>query len=143
LDRKDFKSNKVQMKFFIAILFFSMLNNSFAQDSMFLECSGYRWIEFNREVSEKIKKIQTYEIKNQKLILSDDEKYSFVPLKFSNSEIFYSIKQHPVSIIKNYYLRIDRISGVVEERYDSYPPTEGIFGYWKFEGLCRKTLRKF
>ena len=79
-----------------------MINKSFAQDSMLLECSGYRWSEFNREVSEKIKKIQTYEIKNQKLILSDDEKYSYEPLKFSNSEIFYSIKQHPVNIIKNY-----------------------------------------
>ena len=40
---------------------------------------------------------------------------------------------------KNYHLQFDRISGRVEERYDSFPSK----GYWKFEGFCEKTNRKF
>jgi hypothetical protein len=135
------------MKFYSYLLIIFnivMIENSFAQETMLLECSGYRWMETNNSSTEKTKIVQTYEIKNKKLVLSENEKYHLEAVSFGNNEILYSTWQHPIiSIIQNYYLQFDRISGIVKEQYDTYPPSKGIISYWKFEGLCRKTLRKF
>ena len=118
--------------------------NSNAQESFFLECKGFRWWEINGQFSTKDREVQTYEIKNQNLVFSQDEKYHIVPISFGKNEISYSAYQHPtISIIKNYYLQFDIISGVVKERYDSYPPDKNIISYWKFEGVCIRTTRKF
>ena len=126
------------------MLFIALQNNCFAQESMLLECSGYRWVETNNLSTEKTRENQTYEIKNKKLVLAGKEKYHLEAVSFSDNEILYSISEHPIiSIITNYYLRFDRINGVVKEQYDLYPPSKGTISYWKFEGLCRKTIRKF
>jgi hypothetical protein len=138
---KEVKNN--WMKLFSLKIMFFLCNSSFAGDSFLLDCQGKRWLESERGLFNKEYFSKTYEIRDRKLIIRfRDDYFSYDPVFFNNNEIFYFIDQKPVSIIKNYYLKINRISGRIGERYDSFPKSNPIF-YWKFEGFCKPASRKF
>lgn len=134
------------LKILLLVFFLFNLQNCFAQNNYFLECNGSRWIEIDNNTIKKENAIKTYEIKDDKLVFTlRDQKIFLTPSLFDERQISYFSEKKPfMEIVKNYYLRFDRISGFVTERSDMTDIIEKKrFGYNKFEGICRKTEKKF
>jgi len=131
------------------ILFFQVIPaiTHASEGDLFLICNGDRFIEINKELIPYEQKItKSFEIKKKELVVDivRGKEYRVKANKWNSNEIFYAIPVHPViSIVKNYFLSIDRISGYVVERSDVYPRYDEP-SYWVFKGFCEKKVnRKF
>ena len=137
---------KTKQAILILIFFANFQNISIAQESFLLECNGFSWLEEDGIVYMRKNMIKSYEIKKRNLVISEDEKNNLIPIWFNDREIFYSSYSNPLMPGKpNYYLQLDRISGFVKETFDSIQlgNQKKLISYWKYEGFCNKTLRKF
>lgn len=132
--------SKPRNNFLITIIILLFANTCFAKDDLFLQCSGSRFIEFNLITSQKEKAYKSYEIKNGNLVIRTQGRVkNFEPSENNENVLRYFILDDLGHLMKNYHLQFDRISGRVAEQYDTYPSK----GYWKLEGFCEKTNRKF
>lgn len=145
--RNIFSKSIIKTKQSILILVIANFQNiSIAQENFLLECNGYSWLEVDGISSMKKNTIKSYEIKKRNLVISEDEKNHLIPIWFNDREIFYSSYSNPLMPGKpNYFLQLDRISGFVKETFDSIQlgNQKKLISYWKYEGFCNKTLRKF
>lgn len=134
------------LKILVSFFFLFNFHNCFAQNSFFLECNGSRWSELDNKTTKKESAIETYEIKDEKLVFTlRDQKIFLTPNLFDERQISYFSEKKPfMEIVQNYYLQFDRISGFVTEQSDMFDILKRkSFGYNKFEGICRKTTKKF
>lgn len=134
--------HKMQLKkiFFIGLNIFLFEKSFGAPDDLLLECVGSRFVEINLAHSAKENQYRSYEIKRGELVIIKREiQYKYKPIENNSNRLFYSIPKDLGHLQENYYLEFDRISGRVKERHDSYPGK----GFWKFEGSCKKTVKKF
>ena len=118
----------------------------FAQNSYFLECNGSRWSEIDNNTTKKESAIETFEIQDEKLVFTlRDQKIFLAPKLFDERQISYFSEKKPfMEIVQNYYIQFDRISGFVTEQSDMFDIIKRkSFGYNKFEGICKKTAKKF
>ena len=130
--------NTATVFLFTNIIFFG--NICYGKDHLLLQCKGSRFIEIDLMTSQKENKFESYEIKSGKLVLRIfGQEKEFEPSENNQNKLSYHIPNDLGHLKKNYHLQFDRISGRIEERYDSFPSK----GYWKFEGFCEKTNRKF
>jgi hypothetical protein len=134
------------LKILLSFFFLFNFQNCFAQNSFFLECNGSRWSEVDNKTTKKESAIETYEIKDEKLVFTlRDQKIFLAPDLFDERKINYFAAKKPfMDMVQNYYLQFDRISGSVTEQSDMFDILKRkSFGYDKFEGICRKVTKKF
>ena len=138
--------NAAMIKILVVVSCLFNLQYCFAQNSYFLECNGSRWSEVDNKITKKESAIETYEIKEEKLVFTlRDQKIFLAPDLFDERKIYYFAEKKPLmEMVQNYYLQFDRISGFVTEQSDMFDIIKRkSFGYNKFEGICRKTTKKF
>jgi hypothetical protein len=132
--------SKLRVYLFIATNIILFGNESYGKDNLLLQCSGVSFMEFNLIKSQPEKKYKTYNIRNGDLVESvRGQEKSFKPYENNINTLRYSIANELGHLKENYHLHLDRVSGRVEERFDTFPNK----GYWRFEGYCEKTIRKF
>ena len=135
------------LPFIIATLFFQLIPTpSYSSEiNFFLICSGDSFIKIDLELIPVERKIiKSFEIKNKELVIDvfRGKEYRAEATEWNSQRIMYSVPDHPImSIVKNYYLTIDRISGYVVETSDAYPPGNTL-KYWVFKGFCEKKINR-
>jgi hypothetical protein len=131
--------NKLFYKILISF-FILFVNTCHAQGNILLVCEGSTFLEFDLIATFYRKDQKTYELNKWELIIiKNDIIKKYTPQVNNQNSLTYNIPEDLGHLSKNYYLEFDRISGRVKERFATYPDK----GYWKFEGICQETKRKF
>ena len=134
-------------KLIIALLIFCNQVEADEKQSYFLSCKGANYLRDPSNYDYLIKKNEqtnSYEIRDKNLYIpiAHSKGILIPPIDYGEHNVLYFVENHPqYSIMKEYYLSLDRISGNIEETHiqkiDPSNPSRHTF-----QGKCTVIRKK-